>query len=238
MRYLIFLSFICFVTAAQASCPMGFSFMKTMSEEQMLVSYKACAELYNDDEAQAKLAELYDKGTATFSPDIKRALFYYQLSAENGNAVSQGRLAELYIELDKDRENRAVMYEYLNSIFVNQQQEESSFHGELVHPYVLLILANEKAANKWYYPTKVKEPSPTAQTLYQNYQIDEAKKKQFMQQATAWKKRKLLDVAKEVLSAQEYQTFVNKLYPTSGHADAFQRSQALKEFQEKFQQMQ
>ena len=65
---------------------------------------------------------------------------------------------------------------------------------------------------------------------------DENKKKTLIKQATAWKKRKLLEVAKQILSETEYQTFVNTLYPQVGYGDPFQRNQALTEFQEKLKQ--
>lgn len=240
MRYLFFLSFICWIGVAQANCPVSPSHVGSFEEGSAMLIYKACAEVFNDDEAQAKLAAIYDKGTENIKPNIKKALFYYQLSAENGNALSQGRLAELYIELDKSPQNRALFYDYLDSIFVNSliQNKQDTPQGELLHPYVLLILANEKADNKWYYSTTVKTPSANAQALYRNYSIDEEQKKQFMKQATAWKQRKLLERARITLSPQEYQNFVDTLYPASGQADTFRRNQTLKEFKEKLQQQQ
>ena len=54
-----------------------------------------------------------------------------------------------------------------------------------------------------------------------------------MQQASRWKKRKLLEIAAQILSKEEYQHFSETLYPSKGQADKFQRSQLLKEFQEK-----
>ena len=76
----------------------------------------------------------------------------------------------------------------------------------------------------------------TVVTNFKNYKIDEAKKKQLTRQATLWKKRKLLELARQILSEAEYQTFSETIYPTNGQADAFKRNQALKAFQEKVKQ--
>lgn len=226
---------------AMASCPLAE--MPSLSEKQTITLYKNCAEMQNDDASQAKLAALYDKGSVSTARNLKKALFYYQLSADNGNAVSQARLAQLYMELDKNREGRADLYGYLESIMPVSElpafAEDSladDFSGELVHPYVLLMLANEKAANKWYYPTEELEAPAFAKTLFNNYQIEDAKKQQLSRQATQWKKRKLLEMARQLLSDDEYRAFVEALYPAVGQADAFKRNQALKEFQEKVKQ--
>ena len=223
---------------AVANCPLAE--LSSLSEKQALALYKNCAEMQNDDASQAKLAAMYDKGTALVPRDLKKTLCYYQLSADNGNAVSQSRLAQLYMELDKSREGRADLYEYLESImpvselsFLAEEKQADDFDGELVHPYVLLMLANEKVANKWYYPSAELEAPAFAKTLFHNYQIDEAKKQQLLRQATQWKKRKLLEMARQVLSNEEYSAFMAALYPSVGQGDAFKRNQALKEFQEK-----
>ncbi len=219
-----------------AFCPFSKALMGTLREESALTLYKSCAEGMNDDASQAKLAAIYDKGTPSIPKDIKRALYYYQLSADNGNAESQARLAQLYMELDKGREGRQSLYSYMNTVVsasVTEADAEDDFKGELVHPYVLLMLANEKVANKWYYPTEVKQAPLYAANLFRNYKIDEEKKNKLMRQATAWKKRKLLEMAKQILSTVEYQEFKTTLYPPKGQVDSFKRSQLLKAFQEK-----
>jgi TPR repeat protein len=201
----------------------------------------------NDDSAQAYLASIYDKGTKTISKDIRKALYYYQLSADNGNAESQARLAQLYMTLDKDREGRAALHDYLNSVIpvdiVNsfngknaKKTDFERFDGSLMHPYVLLVLANEKPENKWYYTTEVKKAPAYSKELLKSFKLDPEKQKALMRQASVWKKRKLLEIARQILSDSEYKTFVTTLYPTKGQADSFQRNQLLKEFQEKVKQ--
>jgi len=222
-------------TSCWAFCLFSESLLSTLREESALNLYKSCAEGMNDDASQAKLAQMYDKGTAPVKQNIKKALYYYQLSSDNGNAESQARLAQLYMELDRDREGRRSLYGYMNDVIAvpNAEGNRDDFKGELVHPYVLLMLANEKPANKWYYPTDVKQAPTYAANLFRNYKIDDEKKKLLTKQATAWKKRKLLEMAKQILSKDEYREFIGTLYPENGQVDAFKRSQMLKKFQEK-----
>ena len=243
MKYSWILLGVLIINKAYAFCPFSERLVSSLKEESVVALYKSCAETMNDDAAQAKLASIYDKGTPAIPKNLKKALFYYQLSADNGNASSQARLAQLYMELDKSREGRADLYNYMDSIAatddfiqLDNQQKEQDFRGELVHPYVLLMLANEKVANKWYYPSNDLEAPLFAQQLFKNYKIDPQKKQQMNQMATQWKKRKLLEMARQILSNDEYRTFVATLYPATGQADSFKRNQALKGFQEKVEQ--
>ena len=237
MRRLLLLVGVLISGTAMAFCPFSERLQKSLKGETVIALYKNCAESMNDDASQAKLAEIYDKGTPAIPKDIKKALFYYQLSADNGNAASQARLAQIYMELDKSREGRSDLYGYLASIAPvspnGKMKNQQDFQGELVHPYVLLMLSNEKPENKWYYPTKEVQAPAYAKILYSNYQIDEAKKKQLLQQASRWKKRKLLEIARQLLSDAEYRAFVETMYPANGQPDKFKRSQLLKDFQEK-----
>lgn len=240
MRFIWIICSLFISGAAFAFCPFSERLQKTLKEESIVALYKNCAEVMNDDGAQAKLAAIYDKGTPAIPRDLKKALLYYQLSADNGNAASQARLAQLYMELDKNREGRADLYGYLQSILPvsvtdseGQVQNPNGFRGELVHPYVLLMLANEKAENKWYYPTKELQAPPFAKVLFNSYQVDAKKKKTLLQQASQWKKRKLLEIAEQILTKDEYRNFVETLYPANGQPDKFKRSQLLQQFQDK-----
>ena len=243
MKFAWIMLILLFSETAMALCPFSKQLFSSLKEETLIILYKNCAEGMNDDDSQAKLAEIYDKGTPAIPRNLQKALFYYQLSADNGNAASQARLAQLYMELDKSREGRADVYGYLTSIVPvadldngKGKNKAKDFQGELVHPYVLLMLANEKPANKWYYPTNELEAPSFAKSLFKNYQIDKQKKEQLSRQATAWKKRKLLEMARQIFSEAEYRNFVAILYPSTGQADSFKRSQALQAFKEKVQQ--
>ena len=232
MRIGLILMMLCVSRVAWAFCPWSGALFGSLSEESAIMMYKSCAEGMNDDASQARLAAIYDSGTPSVLPDITKALYYYQLSADNGNAASQARLAQLYIELDKNREGRSELYSYTNSIMPVPSDNKDSFKGEFLHPYVLLVLANDKADNKWYYATEVKQAPAFAANLLKKYNIDDAKKKQLLSQARAWKKRKLLEMASQLLSPAAYQDFADTLYPANGQVDAFKRSQLLNQFQE------
>jgi len=240
MRLFFMLGLLLTATYTQAACLFSDSLAATLDERSVISLYQSCAEGMNDDAAQARLAAIYEKGGSTVLQDLKKAMYYYQLSAENGNANSQARLAQLYMQFDKGKSNRAFLYNYMGSIAPVQNttqksgaKTEPNTQGGLLHPYVLLMLANEKPENKWYYPTNVIQAPPYAAKLLKEYKIDEEKKKQLTRQATQWKKRKLLEAARQILPAAEYQDFVNTLYPTSGQPDTFKRKELLKSFQEK-----
>ena len=243
MRWIGGLVALLLAEQAFAFCPYADNLKNSMQEASFLALYQNCAEGLNDDGAQAKLAEIYDKGTPSTMKNLKKAIFYYQLSAENGNAYSQARLAQLYMELDQSRDGRAALHEYLDSVVPvssfsdeGQESEVETFGGELVHPYVLLMLANEKPANKWYYASDVLSAPPFAKTLLNQYKIDEQRKKQLTREASRWKKRKLLEIASQLLSGAEYQEFVQTLYPLTGKADEFKRQQLLNNFKVKVEQ--
>ena len=113
-----------------------------------------------------------------------------------------------------------------------KKNAESSFDGEVLHPYALLVLASEPSVHKWYYPTKTKY-STEALKLLQNYQIDDKKKAILMKQASLWKQRKMMETAQEVLSKTEFKKFKETVYPSKGQPDSFARRQAVTELKEK-----
>ncbi|MBQ4471636.1 MAG: sel1 repeat family protein [Alphaproteobacteria bacterium] len=217
----------------RAFCPFSDAFLSALNPQSSITFYNNCAVHLNDDASQAKLAALYEQGSPAVPKNMTKAIYYYQLSAENGNATSQARLAQIYMAMDKDKESRQAWYDYKKSIGFSGDPNSNEFKGDLVHPYVLLMLANEKPANKWYYSTKEVQAPVYAQQLFKTYKIDDDKKAVMISRATAWKKRKLLETANQILTQEEYAEFENTLYPKEGKADAFKRNQALKAFKEK-----
>lgn len=230
-----FLSII-ITNPAWSFCPYSESLLNSLKTADALKLRQSCAETQNDDASQVYMARIYENGSSDVAKDIKKAFYYYQLSSDNGNAESQTRLAQLYREYDKDAASRKVIKEYTESItpiLKTNKDDPDDFKGELMHPYVLLMLAAEKPENKWYYPTNMLVAPPVAKQLLAGYKIDAEKKKNLMRQATAWKKRKLLEIARQIMEDTEYAKFTQTLYPSKGKADAFARGQALKAFKEK-----
>ena len=203
--------------SVNAACQMAEMMQEISTPEQQLMLYENCAVNQNDDETQSMLAQQYATGTGGVKKDLNRALYYYQLSAENGNAESQAQLARLYMEVDRSPATRKLLTTYLKTIRAVDLQELATmqgktippevFKGELVHPYALLLLASEAEDNKWFYPSKIRKAPDYVEKLLKDYQLDEEKKKKQMQVASAWKRRKLLESAYYVLPDDEYEVF-------------------------------
>ena len=180
MRYLLGLLILLGVHSAYAFCPYSESLLSSVKRVTAIDLYKNCAETFNDDASQVKLAKLYENGEPGVAKDVKKMFYYYQLSADNGNAESQTHLAQLYQEYDKTPESRRVLKQYtesIGSLSALDSAYSDTFKGELTHPYVLLSLAAEKPENKWYYPTDVLVAPTVAKQLLAKYNLDIEKKK-------------------------------------------------------------
>ena len=230
--------------SVNASCQIAEMMQEISTQEELLVMYENCAVYQNDDESQSKLAQMYATGTGGVQKDLNNALYYYQLSAENGNAESQAQLARLYMELDKTPATRKLLMTYLKTVepvdfktlaeLQKKPPEPEMFKGELIHPYALLLLSSESEDKKWFYHSKVKKAPEYVEELLKNYSLDEEKKKKQIQVASAWKRRKLLESAFYVLSHKEYEEFKRDVYPENGVVDVAKRSAALAKFQQRY----
>ena len=228
------IAFLCcaFSISAFANCESG-DLLLSKNVLQAVKEYEKCALNENDDEAQLKLAEIYSAGKKNVQQNEMKALLFCHLSADNGNAMAQTKLAEMLLELDASDDSRQKIVSYMKQIkLALKKNAESSFDGEVLHPYTLLVLASEPSVHKWYYPTKTKY-STEALKLLQNYQIDDKKKAILMKQASLWKQRKMMETAQEVLSKTEFKKFKETVYPSKGQPDSFARRQAVTELKEK-----
>ena len=190
-------------------------------------AYELCAVQENNDAVQAFLGRVYLDGEYGVSKNVQKALLFYHLSAENGNAKSQVALAKLLLKMDEKEDTRAQIQDYLEKIkFSMQSDKNTSFDGNILHPYVLFMLAAENANQKWYYVSDDLS-APEAGGLLKNYQLDKAKKMQMQRLASRWKERKLFEVAKEIYNITDYQKFENAVRPKAGRADTFVRNQAM-----------
>ena len=133
----------------------------------------------------------------------------------------------MLIEMDSNPEKRERLASYLRQIKSSLNRAgDYSFKGEILHPFVLLLLASESAEQKWYYSTTVKYSSEAAKII-KEYQLSESKKQELLRAASLWKQRKMMETAKEVLSESEFQTFEKIIFPKQGKADPFLRKQAI-----------
>ena len=235
MRFGIMLGIILFALSARAGCPVADAQARTGSLSKALSAYQHCALQKGDDDTQLYLAEIYEKGKGDVPKNTQRALLFYHLSSENGNAKAMVGLSKLMSQLDESDAGRAELTTYLTKIRrATSTSGISSFAGQILHPYALLVLASEKPESKWFYQTTVKS-DPTASNLLKAYQIEPDKKDQVIKQATQWKQRKMLDIARKVFSVDEFNEFYDTLYPDNGLPNAFERSQAVNRLKERIE---
>lgn len=233
-KFFIFGLFFVFSTPVFSACNAGDSVYKS-SVKASIAPYQNCAVIENDEDAQLKLADIFSQGAKNVEKNVSKELLFLHLAADNGNAFAQTKLAKLLLKLDETTEGREKVISYQKQIKLALENEpESAFRGEIMHPFVLLTLAAEPADQKWYYPTKTKYSSEAVAVL-KTYQIDGAKKQELIKQGVRWKQRKMMETAKEVLSLEEYKKFEEILYPKKGVVDAFARKQALSDLREKIQ---
>ena len=238
MRFIpLFLVLFC-ATAVSAGCPVAEQVARDKGLTAALPVFVQCAIQQNDDETQLYLARIYTKGHGDVAKNISKALLFYHLSSENGNAAAMVELATLLTSLDEKAETRHEISDYLDKAQATlKNNTRNSFKGELLHPYALLMLASESPSEKWFYTTETKSDSRAAQLL-KNYQIDPEKKKTVIREASKWKQRKMRDIAFEIYSVSEYNEFYNTLYPKQGIPNSFARSQAVNKLKEKIESLQ
>lgn len=227
------------LTALNAAAYSGCDQAEQMAREQglakALVYYESCALETNDDAAQALLGHAYLNGVQGVPKNMQKALLFYHLSADNGNASSQVALAKLLLKLDENNAGRAQINAYLRKIQTAlKNQGNGAFKGELLHPYTLLVLAAEQPEQKWFYVSNDLQ-SDEAGRLVKSYRISDVKKKQALQDATTWKQNKMRLIAEEIYSSDEYKKFMQTVFPDSGMADAFGRDQAVKKLKQDIQ---
>ena len=213
-----FLLCLFLVSPLQARCPMADKYAKENKEELEVVALNLCALQYNDDESQLKMAEGYMNGAKKLKKDEKMALFMYQLAAETGNAEAQVKLAELLQSFDTSPERRKELREYQKKL--EKTSDDAEFSGEFQHPYTLLLLASERPENKWYYPSQKRAAPARAGSLLKNYKISPEKRQAATKDASKWKTRKLLEMAREILTSSEYIDFERKLKNAATRTEA------------------
>jgi len=238
MRFIVFFLFLWGSCQVWAGCPIADKIAREKQLSEAISGYFQCALQQNDDETQLYLARIYSKGQGNVAKNTQRALLFYHLSSENGNAAAMVELAIMLMALDENDESRNEIIRYTQKISAQAKRTiGSSYDGQLLHPYALLILAAEKPEAKWFYATKIKT-DPRAAELLKNYKIDSDKKRVLTQTATVWKQRKMKDIALQVLTFKELDEFYATLYPQKGLPNNFARSQAVNKLKERVESLQ
>lgn len=232
-RFFICIAILLICRVGIAACPRADAVMQQRGLVAAMSLYEHCAIQENDDATQYYLGQVYEKGREGIVRNIQRALLFYHLSAESGHADAQVSLAKLLTALDENDATRVEIASYLEKLKgMLQNNVLSSFRGDILHPYALLMLAAEKPDAKWFYNSSVLHSSRAMQA-FKNYQITPEKKAIAIQAATEWKQRKMLERAQDVLSVEEYQDFYKTIYPKQGRSDDFTRTRFLQKLKEK-----
>ena len=232
-RLFLTLNLLLWTLTVHAACPGADVIARTNSLRKALPIYITCALQGNDDETQLYLAQIYETGKGDILKNTQRALLFYHLGSENGNASAMVGLSKLLTRLDSNNKTREEIPLYLEKIRSNLAGNlGQSFRGQLLHPYTLLLLASEKQSAKWFYPTNTKS-DPNAASLLKAYTIDSQKKQACLKEASQWKQRRMMDIAREVFSVREYNNFYDILYPDVGLPDPFAREQAVNRLKER-----
>ncbi len=230
MRLFVFLTLFFCSLSVKAVCPGADALMKKGETMAALRLYESCALKFNDDASQILLAQAYRAGKDGVPQNDRKALLFYHLSSDNGNATAQTEMAQWLLSLDETPEGRSFLQSYLTTVQSRLAGEEL-FRGELLHPYTLLLLAAEKENAKWYYPSRQRTDSRAA-PLVRRYDVSDEKKAQAVRDATVWKNRKMKQAARSLWDDKTYQAFINRVFPAHGKADPFQRTQALDQLRE------
>ncbi len=234
-KFLLILALLFSLQARADVCDTAATIVAEQGLAKAVLHYETCALDTNNDTAEMILAEAYETGAQGVKKNTQRALLFYHLSAENGNAKAQRALAKLLLKLDENQKGREQVQSYLSKMHAAYKNTPSDeFRGELLHPYTLLLLAAEKPAAKWYYPSDVTVDAEAASDL-RAYKISDVKKAKAIKDASAWKQKKMMQAAKELYEAQEYQAFKNAVAPAKGKADPFTKNQAINKLQKAVQ---
>lgn len=232
IKYLWVCLFCLATLPVSAKCFLGDAYVEKGRMKQAEEAYLMCAQSGDNVDANYALGKIYRDGTAG-TKDLYRALFYFRFAAENGSAAAQRELAKtMFMLRQQGKEGLALIDRYEEKMaFIKGRLGQSE---EPIYAYTWLLLASEKAENKWYYPAGAQQDSEAVR-LYNSMkdQLTAAERQQVMAQASAFKEEKLNQMAQMILSADEYATFRSVLYPENGHVQLSRRGAELTKLKEK-----
>ncbi len=214
--FLIGLS-LCLTMALQAhaSCLLGDAQMRAGRTDRAKISYETCALQNNDAQGQYALGLLYRDGIEPVRQNMKMALFYFRLAAENGYAPAQRDLAELMETLTEfGTVGQTALTDY-----ESQMRDMNTDNTDTLSAFAWALLAAEKADNKWFYPSPALSDDAAAKLVKKwTSSKGTAAKDAAIQQATVWKEKRLVKSAVNLLSLEEYAAFMEQMYPQKNDA--------------------
>ena len=216
---------VLFAPLAHAACLYGEAFWDKQDYKRAEDYYKECAK-NNDSVALYKLGLIYKNGYIENKKDVVKCLAFLRFSAENGYAPAQRELGVALLELNQSDVGRKTVAEYQGNIQATSGNSKILGNTKKtdISPYAWILLAAEKAENKWYYPSGAFSDDDAVQIIQQS-RMDRNTKKTATAEAGSWKMKKLRSTAKEILSADEYRAFETAVF--SQQADPATRASAM-----------
>lgn len=204
MRYFYCVVLLCWAGLVAASCPLGDSALKIKNYAQAQEFFESCALVDNDALAQYTLAHMYRDSLLPSAERKFQTLKYLRFSAENGYGPAQYELAQLMLDFLRTPEGQALLAhhsEQIRQIKIERQQPLLQ-----MSPLAWMLLAAERAENKWFY-TAPPVYVPEAEKALQDAHLTPVHLKEIQTQAIQWKQNKLAHVARQVMTEDEWQRF-------------------------------
>ena len=224
MKKIFFLLFFINASTVFAYCPMADLYKRknTMLEWQ---NHQICAKEMNDSESQLLIGQTYLKGNKNVPQNLKLALKFFRMGAENGYAPAQRELAKLMDSLnDLGDEGKSAISE-----MDDQWQDETKTNQLPMTALSWMMLAAEKKENKWFYFAPALTDEEAIRLLPKMKSKYAKEEKASSSAATNWKQAQLMKQAKALLTEQAYKQFENIIYPSKLEPPKMSRQQAVEE---------
>lgn len=190
-----------------AKCPLAEAYLKTNRKDKVFEQYEVCAEVLNDAESQLHVGLTYLDGTDFEQQSLRSAFKFFRMGAENGYAPAQRELAKLIDALeDMGQVGKEALVD-----FEEQWRGKNNSDREPLSALAWMILAAEKAENKWFYNAPAITDAQAVNLLKKfksKGNVEQAEK-----QAIAFKQEKLMQLAQKLLSDSAYRDFESIIYP-------------------------
>ena len=207
MKYISFVVFLCISCMVMAACPMGEAARRAKHYAQAQSFFEGCALIDNDAEAQYTLAHMYMDGRIAATTPELMALRYLRLAAENGFAPAQYELANHMLDDLKTPNGQAVLSQHTDNM--RQIKEQKGLPLTQMSPLAWMLLAGERAENKWFY-TAPPVYIAAAEQYLQDAHLSPSHFQEIQEQAIQWKQNKLMHTARQVLTDEEWKKFVSE----------------------------
>ncbi len=207
MKKILFALLFFWVSIANAACPLGQAYEKAKNAGGAWFAYKGCADNFKDAESQVYIAMQYLNGSDFAQQNLATAFQYFRAAAEDGYAPAQRELAKLMVALeDIGPEGKAALAD-----FEKDWQTKSNSTRPPMSALAWMILAAEKAENKWFYMAPAIADAEALNLLSQYRSKMDSKVAE--SQAVAFKQEQLMQQARNLLTDAAYKDFESIIYP-------------------------